>query len=149
METINTDVNLNLALSAEKGDWRGVCIAIDKGANKWEYALAYASRGNQLDLVKFFINKLKGHINWNFIITLAAEGGNLSIIMFIVNWLEQNPEYTHLVKEGSSLWYSGVSGALRGNHLHLAQFFINKGANLEVIQDIFDIKNVHLFDADF
>lgn len=92
--------------------------------NKLDYStvdmgMIYATRGGHLDLVQYFISQ--GARSWKNGMREAARYRQLSMIPLFIRKAEENDCL-------ESMWEWGVSGAIRGGHLDLVQFFIDRGS---------------------
>jgi len=88
-------------------------LFLDKGAKNLEWGIIGAAMKGHKDLIDFFI--LKGAKDWHLGLEGAARGGKRKLCDFFLD-------------KGASPTF-GLYGAARGGHRILIDFFISKGAN--------------------
>lgn len=86
-----------------------------------------ATKGGNLDLMKFFISKSKKYehkIDYNIAVSTAAKIGRKDLIFFLIENAENSP----------FSWSYGAEGATRGRHRDLIDFFLSKGGEFNWCQ---------------
>lgn len=77
------DFDRDLYDSARKSDWKGVYLAIENGATKWEYGLEGAAEAGDMEMIEYFIGK--GAKGWDVAFLASVFSKDRQVIDFFIS----------------------------------------------------------------
>jgi Ankyrin repeats (3 copies)/Ankyrin repeats (many copies) len=102
-----------MAYAAKGGNMEIVKLMIEKGSTNFNTVMINAALGGNMEIVKLMIEK--GATNFNSGMNYAAYGGNMRIVKFMIE------------KEATD-FNLAMSFAARGGHMEIVKLLIEKGA---------------------
>jgi Ankyrin repeats (3 copies) len=105
--------DIAMAYASEGGQMEIVKLMIEKGATHFIWAMADAARGGHIEIVKFMIEKVATDFNWTM--RNAARGGHIKIVKL-------------MIEKGATDFNWTMRNAAEEGHMDIVKLMIEKGA---------------------